>query len=372
VKFLNTTAFATYMLLFSYEFDPNKFSWDKNNNNIPDILEEAKVGLDWMLRCLYEKNKLITQVQDLRDHDAGWRMPEDDPIGFDRPAFIGIGKNLIGIYSATMALASRIWTNKINYPEFANKCLAAAESLYALKDKVPDIDSSGTGMYLDKTFKGKLALGAIELYITTKKPIYLEDAVTYADSAKSDYWWSWGDINALADYKLGKIIPRFGSYIKNNLDKFNKNKNKNLFGEGTAATWGTNVALLGISLQNILYKKLTGDVRYDSLETYQRDFILGRNPWGISFISGIGNNYTINFHHQIFFIKKKLPGGFAAGPASKDVLDKYKIILEKKDKFYKFQTNESIYRDDRMDYITNEPTITGNATAIFIYGNLVR
>jgi hypothetical protein len=372
VKFLNTTAFATYMLLFSYEFDPVKFSSDKNNNNIPDILEEAKVGLDWMLRCYYEETKLITQVQNLRDHDVGWRMPEDDPLGFDRPAFTGIGKNLIGIYSATMALASRIWMDKINYPDFANKCLAAAENLYALKNKVPDIDSSGTGMYLDKTFIGKLSLGAVELYLTTKKTSYLEEAAAYADSAKSDYWWSWGDVNSLADFKLGKIIPRFGNYIKNNLDEFNKNKKKNLFGKGTDLTWGTNVTLLGISLQNILYKKLTGDKSYDSLETYQRDFILGRNAWGISFISGIGNNYTKNFHHQISYIKKKLPGGFAAGPVPKEILDKYKIIIEKKDKYYKFQTNESVYHDDRLDYITNEPTITGNATAIFVFGNLMR
>jgi hypothetical protein len=372
IKFLNTTAFATYMLLFSYEFDPAKFSSDKNNNNIPDILEEAKVGLDWMLRCLYDKNKLITQVQDLRDHDVGWRMPEDDPLGFDRPAFIGIGKNLVGIYSATMALASRIWTSKLNYPEFATKCLNVAENLYAMKDKIPDLDSSGTGMYIDKTFKGKLSLGAVELYLSTKQTIYLEDAVTYADSAKSDYWWSWGDINSLADYKLGKIIPRFSNYIKNNLEEFNKNKKKNIFEIGIHPSWGTNVTLLGISLQNILYKKLTGDRRFDSFETCQRDFILGRNAWGVSFISGIGNNYIKNFHHQISFIKKKLPGGFAAGPATKEILDKYKIILEKKDKYYKFQTDDFVYRDDRSDYITNEPTITGNATAVFVFGNLQR
>jgi len=372
IKFLNTTAFSTYMLLFSYEYDPVKFSSDRNKNNVPDILEEAKVGLDWMLRCLYEKNKLITQVQDLRDHDVGWRLPEDDPLGYDRPAFIGIGKNLIGIYSATMALASRIWTSKINYPEFADKCLNAAVYLYALKDKVPDIDSSGTGMYLDKTFKGKLSLGAIELYLSTKKTVYLQEAVDYADSAKSDYWWSWGDVNSLADYKLGKIIPRFGNYIKNNLEEFNKTKKKNLFGKGIDFTWGTNVTMLGIALQNILYKKLTGDTKFDSLEIYQRDFILGRNAWGVSFINGFGSNYTKNFHHPISFIKRKLPGGFAAGPASNEILNKYKIVLEKKDKFYKFQSDESIYRDDRMDYITNEPTITGNATAVFVFGNLLK
>jgi len=370
VKFLNTTAFATYMLLFSYDFDPVKFGFDNNKNGTPDILEEAKVGLDWMLRSYYDKNKLITQVQDLRDHDVGWRLPEEDQLGFDRPAFVGMGKNLIGIYSATMALASRIWKDKLHYPEFSNLCISAAENIYSIKDKVADVDSSGSGQYLDKKYEGKLALGAIELYMTTFKASYLNDATTYADSANSDFWWSWGNINSLAHYRLAKFIPRFTDYIKNNLEVFNKNKDNNLFGKGTDISWGTNVTLLGITLQNILYKKLTNDNKFDSVAVFQRDFILGRNPWGISFISNTGKNFTKYFHHQIAKIKGRLPGGFAAGPAKKEFLDKMKIVYDQPDKYAKFQTNEDYYRDDRMDYITNEPTITGNATAIFVFGNL--
>ncbi len=370
VKFLNTTAFSTYLLLFSYDFDPVRFGFDDNKNGIPDILEEAKVGLDWMLRCYYGKNKLVTQVQNLRDHDVGWRSPEDDPLGFDRPAFVGMGKNLIGIYSAAMALASRIWRDKLNYPEFANQCLSTAENIYLIRKIAANVDSSGSGQYVDSRFEGKLALGAVELYMTTSKLHYLNDASAYADSAGSDYWWSWGNINSLADYRLAKFIPRFSGYIKKNLNEFNKNKNNNLFSKGTALSWGTNVTLLGITLQNILYKKLTNDTQFDSVAVLQRDFILGRNPWGVSFIFNIGKNFTINFHHQIAKIKGRLPGGFAAGPATKEFVDKSKIVFEKEDKYAKFQTKESYYRDDRMDYITNEPTISGNATAIFVFGNL--
>ncbi len=370
VKFLNTTAFATYMLMFSYEFDPVKFGFDYNKNGVPDILEEAKVGLDWMLRCIYNKNKLITQVQDLRDHDVGWRLPEDDKLGFDRPAFLGIGKNLIGIYSATMALASRIWQQRLLNTDFSNKCLKAAEDLYSIRNQVANIDSSGSGMYLDKKFEGKLALGAAELYISSHKPSYLNDAVSYADNAGSDFWWSWGDINTLAHYRLAKFIPRFKDYIEKNLEDFNKRKDHNIFGKGTELSWGTNVSLIGITLQNILYKKLTNSSKYDSVAIFQRDFILGRNAWGICFISGFGKNYTKNFHHQIARIQGRLPGGFAAGPATKNFIDKQKINFEQPDIYAKFQTENDYYRDDRMDYITNEPTITGNATAIFVFGNL--
>jgi hypothetical protein len=235
---------------------------------------------------------------------------------------------------------------------------------------VTNVDSSGTGMYLDKNFEGKLALGAIELFITTGKSIYLNDATNYGDAAGPDFWWSWGNINSLAHYRIASYISRFKEYLEKNLTQFNKNHKQNLFGKATNPSWGTNVTLAGVALQNILYKKISGNTTFDSVSISQRDFILGKNPWGISFISGYGKNFTKNFHHQIAYFKKNLPGGFAAGPASKDFVDNAKITFEKSDKYFKFQSKEDFYRDDRMDYITNEPTISGNSTAIFVFGVL--
>ncbi len=369
VKFLNTTAFTTYMLLFAYDFDPIKFGFDNNNDGVPDILAEAKVGLDWLQRAVYKNFRLVTQVQDLRDHDVGWRMPENDPLTFDRPAFIGIGKNLIGIYTATMALASRIWRIRFNYDEYANKCLTDAENIFSVRNNAPDVDSNGTGMYVDSKYKGKLALGAVELYLTTKRANLLEEAKKLATEAGSDYWWSWGDVNALADYKLARIDTSFRKYLRQNLNHFSEISKQHAFEEGADYSWGTNNTLLGVSLQAILWKNLTGENTYDTLASIQRDFMLGRNPWGISFISKIGKDYTRNFHHQVaFFHNGYLPGGFAAGPIKKKIYEKYKIHFQSQDRFAFFQPDSVIYRDDRNDYLTNEPTIVGNATAVFVFG----
>ena len=372
VKFFNTTAYTTYILLFAYDYDPIKFGFDNDKSGAPDILEEAKIGLDWMLRSYRGNGEFITQVQDLRDHDVGWRMPEDDELSFDRPGFVGKGKNLIGLYAATMALGAKIWKSKFKLDEFANKCLSSAEEAFALRNNVPDVDSSGSGMYLDKSFNGKLALGAAELYNVTRKPVYLKSALSYAEKAGSDYWWSWGDINALADYRLAQISPKYLNYLESNLKVFNENKEKNLFGEAAEHNWGSNNTLLGIGLQAILWKKITHKNDYDSLITIQRDFVLGRNPWGISFIFQTGTNYSKNLHHQIaYFNNGKLPGGFAAGPVKKSIYDGTNIKFEKSDKYSKFQTEVSFYRDDRNDYISNEPTISANATAIFLFGYFI-
>ena len=368
IKFLSTTAYTTYMLIFSYEFDKSKFDFDNDKDGVPDVLAEAKVGLDWMLRCNYSEYKLITQVQDLKDHEVGWRMPENDTLRYDRPGFVGIGKNQIGLYAAVMAMASRVWSERFQKYDFAKQCLDAAENLYSIRDKVPNIDSSGSGFYIDNTYWGKLALGAVELYITTKEKHYLDDAEIYADSAGSDYWWSWGNINSLADYRLAKIEPRFANYILNNLISFNFEKDKTTFNHGIQYTWGTTNSLLGVALQEILYNNLTGSKRFDSLSIDQRDYVLGRNPWGLSFIYDIGTEFPHHFHSQVaYFHGGYLPGALSAGPAPVSVLKNFDI---KRDNFQYnfFNTDSTKYFDDRRDYITNEPTISSNATAVFVYG----
>ena len=368
IKFFSTAALTTYMLLFSYEFDNKKFGFDNDQNNVPDILEEAKVGLDWLLRCNFSDTLFVTQVQDEKDHKVRWRLPEDDSLRFDRPGFTGMGKNLIGVFSAVMALASRIWSEKFLDYDFSNKLLTAGIQKYSIRNNVPDVDSNYSAFYNDKNYFGKLALGAMELYLTTGENQYLDEALALGDSAKSDHWWSWGDVNSLAHYKIARLESRFSDYIKLNLLNFNAKKDSSVFNEAANYTWGTTTAFLGAGLQAILYKTLTRSDQFDSLMTLQRDYILGRNPWGISFINGIGERFPSHLHSQVaFFNNGYLPGALSAGASSISIINKYKI--ERSDSTYSFSNSESVqYFDDWNDYITNEPTIFGNATALFVFG----
>lgn len=369
VKFINTTALTTYTLLFSYDLDNEKFGFDYNNNNIPDILEEAKVGLDWMLRTQTDDNRFVTQVQNLQDHDVGWRLPENDTLAFNRPAYIGIGKNLIGIYSATMALAGRIWKETIKDNEFAEECLASAKKYYGTKDEVINVDSSGTGQYLDKLYKGKLALAAVELYEATYNRKYLNDARLLGIESGAEYWWSYGNVSTFAHYRLAKYDRYFVGLIKESLTQFNKNRKEKLFGEAISLGWGSNITQLGVAIQALLYENISKDSSFDTLKTSVRDYLLGKNQWGISFVSKIGSNYSKYLHHQVSQIKRIiLPGGFAAGPSSKKSVEDYKLQFARRDKYVQFQTEFAYYRDDRMDYVTNEPTIIGNAFALLLFG----
>lgn len=367
VKFLKTTAYTTYLLMFSYEFDPQKFGYDLDKNNVPDILEEAKVGLDWLLRCNVDDQTLVSQVQNETDHNIGWRLPENDSLQYERPAFVSIGKNTIGIYSATLALASKIWKEKFYDDNFASTCLITAEKFYALIDNVQDIDTTFSNHYPEKDFNGKLALASIELYNSTKSEKYFNAALDYGKKAAADFWWSVGDINSLAHYKIALHNPDFAKFIYQNLKHSQESSNQSILREGLEYSWGTTNGLLGVCLQSILYNKLTGSTEFDSLNIFQRDYILGRNPWGVSFIYNIGTNFSKYLHSQVaFFNNGYLPGALTAGPAPSDLLSNYKIQRLKTDN--EFNSNQIKYFDDRMDYITNEPTIVGNATALFVFG----
>jgi len=370
VKFLKTTALTTYLLLFSYEFDPQKFGYDLDKNDVPDILEEAKIGLDWLLRCNVDYQTFVSQVQNENDHNIGWRLPENDSLQFMRPAFVSIGKNTIGIYTATLALASRIWKSKFYENEFADSCLLTAERFYSLRNDVQDIDSTYSTHYPEKDFNGKLALAAVELFNCTKNPKYLSEAINYGTKAGSDYWWSVGDINALADYKIAQHKQDFVKYIFQNLKHFKEKSDSSFLREGLAYSWGTTNTFLGVSLQSILYKKITGSTEFDQLSVFQRDYILGRNPWGISFIYNIGKVFPNNLHSQVaFFNNGYLPGALTAGPVPSKLLGKYKIERQNFT-FSQFNSDSIIYYDDRFDYLSNEPTIISNATALFVFGCL--
>lgn len=366
IKFLYTTSFTTYMLLFSYESTPEKFSFDLDNDSVPDILQEARVGLDFLLRCNFADDAFISQVQDDRDHSAGWRLPDEDAFTYDRPAFVKMNRSQIGLYSAALAIASRIWKERFYDYEFSKKCLNVSKKIFELREKIEDYNDDEK-YYKQNEFQSKLALAAIEIFESSKENKYLETALDYGSQIKENNWWSWGDLNALFFYKLAEHDSNFTSRLKSILQFYRSYSNSNLFGEAHPYNWGTTHSFAGVVLSSILFKKLTGSDEFDSVAVINRDFILGRNAWGMSFIYNIGKNFPKRIHHHIaYFNKGYLPGAMVSGPAPDSLLKKFNLF-HSKNELTDFNFS-AIYSDEFENYITNEPTISSNATALFIFG----
>ena len=368
VKFLITASHSVYLMLLTYEMNSDFFT-DADLNGYPDLLDEARIGLDWMMKMHLAPATLITQVQDLRDHSTGWRMPEDDPLTGDRPAYHRPSRSQCGSFSAAMALASQVY-GEIGDDEYAVKCLKHALDVYNLsKSDIPENSTGPDSMYGDPDSWDNLALAGVELFKTTGDSTYLTEAIEKTREQPPVYWFSWGDIGGLAYARLAPHDPSCLERLEISLKHFKSAVNKNPFNYPLDYfPWGSASVQTGIAALAILHHSLTESTEYLPLAISQRDYVLGKNSHGISLIGGFGNDYPRNFHHQIPYLTGiPLPGAFAEGMVNRNEYKSTKITRETVDRFKAFQTDQAVYYDERLDYLCNEPTIGANAQALFVF-----
>lgn len=362
-KFLTSTACATHLLLLAEEIRPG-LAGDHDGNGRSDLLDEARVGADWCLRLRHAPGGYTRQVQDSRDHRVGWRLPENDPLADDRPVFDGVGRNHLGRLAAALASAARAFAP--SEPAWAESCRAAAEAAYAAADFAPPIFEGES--YRDTAWLDKMALGAIELYRTTGKPSYLDDARRYADQAGPGGWFGWSNVNGLANALIAPDHrPSLGN-LEKDLIAFRRQSENHPWGMAGKETWGTTVIVAGAAIEALLFERLTGRTDYTTMAFAQRDFLFGANPWGVCFVGGLGAIHPRDFHHQVAYLVDRgaLSGAVAEGPAPPAVFEAQQIRLADEDEYAEFQSERGVYHDDRNDYVTNEPTLTANATAVLL------
>ncbi|WP_343488057.1 glycoside hydrolase family 9 protein [Allomuricauda sp. d1] len=413
LKYLITGSYATAHMLKAYEQYPDSFL-DQTNalgqpfpNDIPDVLDEAKWGLDWILKLHSAPDQLIHQIADDRDH-RGWKMPDEDNSDYGwgpnsyRVAYFATGKpqglnkyqseaqgvsNLAGRSAAAMAIAHRIWKNKLKDSLFAEICLKAAKSLYKLgKEKEGFQQGNSYGApyrYSEKTWADDMEWGAAELYKTTGEKHYLEDAKTYARKANTVSWMQHDSVPhyqyypfvnlghfALYEHVDDEFKKTLADYYKSGIEETVKRSKTNAYQIGIPFIWCSNNLLTSLITQGILYEKMTGDDTYSAFMVLQRDWLFGRNPWGTSMFTKMPEDgeYPLDVHTSTWAMtKKEVPGGLVDGPVYNTIYNSLKgLKLNEPDEFAIFQNDFVTYHDDIGDYSTNEPTMDGTAGAILM------
>src|SRR5260221_10666806 len=100
LQYSATSANATYHLLMAYRDFPKLFTDEKlangldGKNGIAAVLDEAKWGLDWLLKMHPKDDWMFNQVGDDRDHQ-GMRIPKEDSFygrGYERPVYFVSGE----------------------------------------------------------------------------------------------------------------------------------------------------------------------------------------------------------------------------------------------------------------------------------------
>ena len=123
-------------------------------------------------------------------------------------------------------------------------------------------------------------------------------------------------------------------------------------------------------IQCYWYRQLSGDRRYEALEQACFDWLFGVNIWGSSFVYGLpADGDTPVDPHSAFIHLKKYPidGGLVDGPVYGSIYGRLiGIKLYEPDEYADFQSRLAVYHDDYGDYSTNEPTMDGTASLIYL------
>jgi endoglucanase len=415
LQYSTTSANASYHLLAAYRDFPQVFADEKSangldgKNGIADVLDEAKWGLDWLLKMHPQPNWLFNQVGDDRDH-KGMRIPKEDTNyygkGMERPVYFINGaiqqrgkfmNNTKGTsstaakFASAFALGAELWYKKdpaysallaeksISALNFANKKPGVTQTvsvrspyIYAEDNWVDDMELAESAI---AAMPGKK--NTFEKYeeLSKAESFARQETVTPwlgADTAKHYQWYPFINIG---HYELAKQLPgkrrdTITAYYKKGIELVWNKAKQNAFYRGIPFIWCSNNLTASFAIQCYWYEQLTGDKTYDQLEQANIDWLFGCNPWGTSMVYGLPAwGDTPDDPHSAFTHLKNYPidGGLVDGPVYGSIYNSLiGITLYQPDEYAAFQSGLAVYHDDYGDYSTNEPTMDGTASLIYL------
>ena len=412
LQYVTTSANAVYQMLFAWSENPGIYkdnynaSGDPGSNGIPDILDEAKWGIDWLIKMNPDSGVMFNQLADDRDH-RGFRIPTTDKVsygnGLYRPVYFVTGKSqglsiyknrttgvssVAGKYASTFALGSEIFKNYD--PELSSKL--ATKAADAWEFALTDLGNTQTActvspyFYEEDNWVDDLELGAWALFSLTGDSSYL---------VKADYWGTlepvtpWIEKDTARHYQfypfvnlghasLGrsktKYSEKYIAFMKKGLTLMEERRKNDPFKVKVPFIWCSNNYVAAALTQHLLYSEATGDRSFRETEAALRDWLFGCNPWGTSMISGLpaGGDYPLYPHAALTSILKKIPeGGLIDGPVYARIFNNLiGVTLLRQDEYKPFQNGKVVYHDDIGDYSTNEPTMDGTASLSYCLSSL--
>jgi endoglucanase len=421
LQYVTTSANATYHLLMAYRdfgrgfMDLKEGNGLDGSNGIADVLDEAKWGLDWLMKMHPRSDWMFNQIADDRDHH-GFRIPGEDSFynkGFERPVYFVTGEQqglfqyknrTTGTSSTAAKLASafaladeiylkdNVWRRSEKAgPLYAEKAISA----YAYIWKKPGVTQTAPGhapyFYEEDNWMDDVELAAAQLYkilnrdcnLPKKNQPTLKLAFDYAqketltpwlgsDTAKHYQWYPFINVghNELAKQLKGKEKNTIISYYKKGIEAVWQKAKTNAFYRGVPFIWCSNNLTTSFATQCYWYRKLTNDKSFQEFEQANFDWLFGCNPWGTSMVYGLpANGDTPVDPHSAFTHLKHWPidGGLVDGPVKASIFNNLKgLTLYNPDTYAAFQSDVAVYHDDFGDYSTNEPTMDGTASLIYL------
>jgi hypothetical protein len=382
LHFTQTTAYSTAVLQAAARLDPADGA---------ALEAEADVGVRWLLKAHPFPDAFVAQVGDERDHNIGFRDPATD----DASAKPGIGTrfaytlppNMIGgdLGGKTAAALAMAYQRTGSTDQ-----LAAAREWYdagALSAApAPVLKRAGYpryagDFYVAVQWRDSMATGAAELYRATGEQRYLDDLATYLASRESRADGTIGVVDSFAGLgaadacgalgrppiPAGPALERSCALLRGDGEIAVHQARSNAFGMPGFFTWGTTAQNGGSgALAALATATPDGPRRGCEMAAGARDYLVGRNPFGASFVVGYGRNAPKHPHHWASVFGVGLPtGSVVGGPAPIDQIEGQGFRVSGP-----LQSTFAAYEDERRDYVTSEPALDYAAASILLLAAL--
>ena len=397
-KYVVNGGFTTWLLFNMYErtlragkdanFRDATLLIPERRNGIPDVLDEARVEMSWMLRMQVPDGEKRAGMVHHKMHDSAWSplgmAPETyatTPRILKRPSTAAT-LNL----AAAGAVAARLF--EVFDPAFAEVCLSAAERAWRAALENPDIyashtDVRGGGPYGDDEVRDDFFWAAAELFLTTKKAEYwdrVEASAYYTAPSKeaggSESAFNWATTDALGTISLAiadpatlpsKQAPHRDALVERAdqyLQLIARQGYRFPFRPGYYP-WGSTSFVLNNAIVLAYAYDFTGEGRYLDGVVLAMDYILGRNANHKSYVAGYGADPMKHPHHRFWAhsmsdaLPPPPPGSLSGGPNSN--LEDPAIDQER------FGCAPAkCYLDNIQSYSTNEVAINWNGALAWV------
>ena len=383
-RYVVNSGLSTATLLWTYELFSTRVGKihlriPESGNGKPDILNEIRWNLDWML-SMQASDGGVWHKQ-TSEKFCGFVMPEKDTL---TSYVIGTGSEpfksscATGDFAAVMAVAARVY--KPADSAYSAKCLKAAQLAWAWLDKHPNVlfrnpKGVATGEYGDGDCSDERLWAAAELARTTHEDSYDKFFVAnHAGSLKTLRPYdppAWGSVGAMAlwSYVLGsgKNVEVAGTIRKQMLDAADavvarSGSNGYLVSlTSQEYIWGSNGVVANYGMQLLVANVVNPNPRYVETALDDLHYLLGRNTHSLSFVTQVGDHPFRHPHHRPSAADNMVepwPGLLSGGPNH----GKQDPAMQKMPDL----PPAKMYMDDQASYASNEIAINWNAPLVFL------
>lgn len=350
----------------------------ESGGKLPDFLAEVRWNLDWIL-SLQDEDGGVWHKQ-TSDHFCAFIMPQDDTL---TSYVIGTGSEpykstcATADFAAVAAIAARCYS--ACDAAYASRCLSAARKAWKWCESHPDVafhnpPGVSTGEYGDNTCDDELLWASAELWHTTGEDEYQKFFAAHAEKAEQlkIVTPDWGEVSAFAYWTYALAERKDPAGLKSAIQQATwkaaealvEKSNSNGYGNTLAEenyVWGSNGVAGNQSLLLLIANYFHPDSHFIRAALDNLHYMLGRNCFGISWVTQLGSRPFRNPHHRpsvADHLPEPWPGLLSGGP-NRHPADPVAKKLPPSPPM-------RMYLDDSGAYSVNEIAINWNAPLVFL------